>query len=350
MADTEFGVNSPQAVKRWSDSLMRETLGKMGIKAHIGKGPESCIQLIGDLDKNPGDNVVFDFLMQDRSPGVNGDSKLEDHETPLNFFQDGLFINQKRHGHSFKGMTQQRTLHDLRATGRYSLSNWWAWFIEGSAFAHLAGTAGDGPENVAQALRVVTGSTDFAGNTLAAPDTDHLVDGSGGTFDVALIDQAVARAESINPRMAPIMVDGQPHFVCYLTPASVWKLRGSSTLWSQIQREAASRGSDNPIFTGALGIYNNVILRKSEFVVSVGTVRHNILLGQGALALAFGNAWEKQSRVNGQGGAFFDWKEQERDYGNIKGIGTASILGMKVPVFNGKRVGSIVIKSTDANP
>lgn len=351
MAYTEFARGSAQAVKRYSDRLMKETFGEMSITSLLGTDANACIQIQPDLDKNPGDNVVFDFLVQDRSAGVNGDSELEGFETSMTYYQDQLYINQKRQGHAFKGMSQQRTVHDLRKNGRASLAGWWAWFIEGGLFAHLAGVPGDGDETVIGALGADTGGTDFAGNVITTMDASHIVDGSAGDFDAGLIDQAVAKAKLATPRVAPIMVGGRETYVMYLHPASVWQMRENGSQWLTVQQYAGPRDQDNPIFSGALGVYNNVILRESKHVPSVSTLRHNLLLGRGAGAIAFGNAWEKNSRVgDGGGGSFFDWREQERDYGNKKGIGSVSILGFKRAIFNSKALGVISVRSTDAAP
>lgn len=351
MAFVEFARGSNQAVKRWSDQLMRESFGKMRIKNLIGKGPESCIQLIGDLDKNPGDNVVCDLLVQDRSAGVNGDSKLKGFEAPLTLYQDQLYINQKRQGHAFMGMSQQRTVHDIRAMARSSLSNWWAWFIEGGLLAHLAGTSGDGDENVGAPLGIGYTGADFANNTVEAIDAGHDVDGTSGDFDAGLIDAAVAKAKLATPRVAPLMIDGKEMYIMFIHPASVYQMRESGSLWNTVQQNAGIRGSENPIFTGALGIYNNVILYESKHVPSVSTVRYNMLLGQGAGVIAMGNAWDKQSRVgDGGGGSFFDWKEDISDYGNEKGVGSGAILGFKRCKFNSKAHGVITVRSTDAAP
>lgn len=350
MANTEIASGSNQAIKRWCDQLTRETFGQMSITSLIGKGPKACIQLITDLDKNPGDNVVFDMMPQDRSAGVNGDSRLKGFETPLSFYQDDLKINQKRHAHSHAGMAQQRTLHDLQALARTSLAEWWSWFIEASLFAHMAGLTGDGEESVRDALGADTGGTDFAGNTITALDAAHLIDNGGSGFTPAMLDEAVAKAKVNNPRMAPIMVEGRETYVAYLHPYQVKTMKADSSIWRTIQQYAGVRGNDNPIFSGALGMYNNVIIRESEFIPSLSTVRTGLLLGQGAGVIALGNAWKKQSRGGAGGGAYFSYADEEDDYGNQLGVAAGSILGMCSPIFNSKRFGVIGLRSTEAAP
>jgi len=352
MAATEFGSASDQAVKRWSEKLMKETLGKMGMRGLIGTHDDSCIQLKTELKKSAGDQIKCDLLVQDRSDGVNGDTRQKGAETPLSFYQDTLLINQKRNAHVFRGMSQQRTLHNLRTAGRGSLSTWWAWFIEAGLMAHLVGVSGDGEETVIGALGATTGESDFAGNTVTALDAAHLVDGSGAAMVLSLIDDAVSKAKVNNPRAAPIMIEGEMKYVAYLHPYQTRALRvdAGAGQWNQIQQNAGVRGKKNLIYSGAVGEYNNVIIRESEFVPSVGTLRHGMLLGACAGAIAFGNAWSTSSRSASGGGSFFDWKEEEDDYGNEKGVAGVSILGFKRSIWNSKAFGVIGIDSTDAAP
>ena len=350
MAFTEFGSGDAQAVKRWSEQLMRESFGKMGIRSMIGRGPTACIQMLTDLDKSAGDEVRYDLLVQDRSDGVNGDSKLKGFETALTYYQDVLKINQKRHAHAFKGMSQQRTVHDLRRDGRFSLSEWWAWFMEAGLFAHLAGYVGTGNEQVGGALGAsAPGDTDFASNTVTAIDAAHLVN-TGAAFTATDIDDAVAKAKVQNPRVAPLKIGGADKYVLYMHPYSVRSLRIDTGAdgWLTIQQNAGVRGSKNPIYTGALGEYNGVILRESEFIPrdTATPTNHNILLGQGAGTIAFGNAWAKGGRGAG-GGTFFNWREETEDYGNEQGVAGISCLGYKGTQFNSAAFGRIVIQSDD---
>ena len=71
------------------------------------------------------------------------------------------------------------------------------------------------------------------------------------------------------------MVDGKPYFVVFLHPYQVTDLRTKTSadashpvLWYDIHRSRlqGGQGSDNPIFTGALGEYNGCILHESTHV------------------------------------------------------------------------------------
>lgn len=352
MAATEFGTNDPQAVKRWNAELARETIGKTYFKRFLGTGSDSVIVMKTDLEEGAGDEIKYDLRVQNRNPGVQGDTRLKGYESTLTFYQDSVKIDQLREGHSFRRMSQQRTLHDLRKEGRASLADWFARNYDALMFAYLAGTAGDDTENVSNIL----GSGGFAGNALATPDADHLLDYTGGSaaaMSLAMIDRLVARAATLNPRIRPAMVDGEPKFVLVLHPNSVYQLKialsASAISWSTIQANAGVRGTNNPLYTGALGEYNGVILHQSEYIprVSATGVTHNLFLGAQAGVFAMGNAYDKMDRGRMGGGSFFKYFEERDDHDNEKAVSGASIFGIKKCRFNSADFGVIRLSTTD---
>jgi len=347
MAVTEFGTGDPQAAKRWSDQLFRETLGKTYCSRFMGKGSDAIIRMLPDLESAPGDNIKYDLRVQDRSNGVQGDTKLKGFESSLVFHQDEINIDQLRQAHAFRGMTQQRTVHDLRAEGRASLSDWFAWVYDSMTFAYATGVAGDSNESVSGIL----GVGGFAGNALTAPDADHTFVGSTG-FVVGDLDDAVAMAKVTNPRVRPTKVGGQDKYVAVLHPYSIRSMRidAGASGWNQIHQNASARAGSNPIYTGALGEYNGVVIHESEFIPRVGNTTYNVFLGAGALTCAFGNAWKKSRRSAGGGGSYFSYHEETEDYDNEEGIAAASCFGIKKSTFNSADFGVIRIDNTETGP
>ena len=123
----------------------------------------------------------------------------------------------------------------------------------------------------------------------------------------------------------------------------------STGQWLDIQKAAEKRGGDNPIFSGALGVYNNVILRESEHVTTgvaagaeVPTARRAVLLGAQSAVAAFGmkNTPEKFKRI-----------EETFDYQRELGVSAQTILGMKKTVFNNNNSDfGVIVVSTYATP
>jgi hypothetical protein len=114
-----------------------------------------------------------------------------------------------------------------------------------------------------------------------------------------------------------------------------------------IQEYVGPKTAKNPIFTGALGIYNGVILYESEFIPRASATTYNVFLGRSAMSFAMGNA-HKNHRGAGKKGQFFSWRERLDDYDNIMGIGTAAIWGMQANIYNGARLGTITLDTNCA--
>lgn len=352
MGATEFATSSPQAVKRWSNELAFETFGEMWFKKLIGRGPNSCVQMVPDLESMAGDEVKYDLLIQDRSDGVQGDAELEGFETELTLYQDSVKIDQLRHGHAWRKMSQQRTVHNMRTLSKQSLAKWYAWKYDTMLMAYLAGTAGGDLENAAGTI----GASGFAGNALRTPDSDHAVT-RAGTFTLQMIDVCVSRAKTLNPRMRPIKVDGQEKFLLILHPYAAYSLRTETgeRAWQLIHARVAEGGSKNPIYTGALGEYNGVVIHESEFVPRASSATtaqntYNLFLGAQAGVFAMGNAYDKEDSGKMEGGSYFSWNEEYKDYKNRKGVGVASTFGIQKCQFNGVDFGVLRVTSQEAQP
>ena len=341
---TDVGTLSAQAVKLWSTLLAREAIGKTFMKRFAGTGPDSIIQMHKDLEASRGDNIKVDLLMQMVGAGVDGDDTLKGNEQTLVYHQDNLSIDQKRNAHVFASTSQQRTLHDLRSDGMRNLSDWFAVKFDQYMLSYLAGTAGDGIRNVATEL----GAPGFAGNALDAPDAAHLLDKSATTMSVAFIDILVEMAKTLDPLIRPCVVDGKRYYVLVLHPYAITDLRTTTGAneWQQIQAEANVRSKDHPIFSGAMGMWNGVVIHESEYVPTTGAagalVTNNLFLGCQAGHCAFGNAYSKLGRKTmGKGGGYFSWFEDLDDYGNETGIAAGAIFGIKKATWDSKDYGVI---------
>lgn len=212
--------------------------------------------------------------------------------------------------------------------------------------------------------------TGFANNAFTAPDSEHIIYGGDATskatidatdkFTLSLIDKALAYAKMMGggtqevPKMAPIMIDGEKHFVCVMNPWQEFDVRTAAGTgqWLDIQKAAATaEGRNSPIFKGNLGMYNNVVLHEHEGIIrfsdygtgSPGTVEaaRALFMGAQAAVCAFGAPGN---------GLRFDWNEESRDNGNQAIITTASIFGVKKTTFNGLDFGIMAIDTAAKKP
>jgi N4-gp56 family major capsid protein len=95
--------------------------------------------------------------------------------------------------------------------------------------------------------------------------------------------------------------------------------------WKNAQKDARERSKTNPLFTGALGIWDNVAILQSDRVKraqNATSVEVSTNLFLGAQGVARGYAY------------YPDWTEQYFSYGEEQGIGTYTVLGEKAIVFD----------------
>lgn len=364
MADTVFGLNSPETVKAWSKKLSVEALKKTYVGRFIGTSANSLIQEHKDLKKSAGDRIRYPLRMQLQGAGVQGDGVLKGNEESLSTYTDDLLIDQIRHAADAGGrMSQQRVLFNMRKECMDGLSDWAAGRFDRWFFTQICGfNATDGA--VTEHGETYDGqNTLYTGNNaILAPSsnrhffseagatTDEELDSTGDNMALSLIDDLVTEAKLASPMIKPIKYQGEDVYLMFLHPRQVRDLRqdaSTSGNWFDIQRSAMEGGKvgDNPIFTGALGRYNNVILHESSRVTqgvnsssgaAIENVRRAVLCGAQSCALAFGK---------GDGFESWNWAEESDDYGNQLGVAAGWIGGLKKCRFNGEDFGTMVLST-----
>lgn len=345
--DTNYGVNHPLAVKRWSRGLMKESLKNTHVMQFMGEGSNNVVQIKTELSKAEGDKVTFGLRLQLKGDGVAGDGTLQGNEEALVTYEDSVTIDQLRHAVRSKGkMSEQRVPFTVRDEARDGLADWWADRMDFAFFNQVCG-------NTAEADTRRTGM-----QAATAPSTNRVIyqnaptaEGSlssADTFDITLIDACVERAMTGGSSgdqipLVPLRIGREKKYVMFLHPYQVFDLRTSTTTgqWLDIQKAAMSGGqiTKNPIYTGALGEYNGVILHVNTRIPAAPTnasARRAVFLGAQAAAIAFGR--EKGKNV-------YSWSEELFDYKNQLGVGAGCIWGMKKCQFNSEDFGSIVVST-----
>lgn len=351
MATTNYGPNSPLAVKLWSKRLFREALKATYFSKFMGEEDTNVLQIKTETSKGPGDRITIGLRMQLTADGVLGDGTLEGNEEALTTYSDNVIIDQLRNAVRSAGkMSDQRITFSVREEAYSGLRDWYAGRLDQGWFNQLCG-------NTAQTDVRYTGN-----QAVTAPTTGHIIiQGqttenaltSADTFNLTLIDKAVTIAKTTTPMIRPIMVNGQPFYVVFLHPYQVYSLRTNTATgqWLDIQKAAMTGGDveDNPIFTGALGVYNNVIIHEDfripNALVTAGTPKANtsraVLCGAQASVMAFGQDNSDQE---------MQWVEQLFDYGNQLGVSAGMIFGLKKTVFNSLDFGTVVISTWSQAP
>lgn len=364
MSVTTFGVNDALANKLWSKKLATEASKATAIAPLIGTSTNSIIQLKNETQKAAGDKVTFGLRTQLRGDGVTEGEVLEGNEEALSTFSDAIYINELAHAVRVKNdqtIDAQRVPFSLREEANAGLVDWYADRMSLMFFLQVCGYTASTISFEGYTINV--NSKHYGFNTVLAPSSGRKILAgavandenltSSNVFTLDLIDKAVEKAKLANPKIRPVRINGENHYVMYLHPTQVTSMRTNTSTgqWLDIQKNAERRGSSNPIFDGSLGVYNNVILREAEHVTpgvnsstgaQITTVRRAVLLGAQSAVTAFGmkTAPEKYKRV-----------EELFDYQRELGVSVQTVLGMKKTRFdnNSEDFGTIVV-STYASP
>ncbi len=329
----------------------------------MGEDENNVVQIINDLSKQSGDTYTFGIPSVLTGAGKSGDDTLESYEEQQTSYAESIAISQIRNAVVLTGKyDEQRSAFDMRTAAKQGLTEWLVRFIEQQVFLKLGGVT---VTTLTDVNGVVVGANAAWSNT---PDLYPQVDtaaGSGSRYlcacatgadamdssdllTPALISKAKAKAMQANPMIRPLRIDGSDYYIMFVHPRQAYDLKTNS-VWTQAQREAQVRGDKNPIFTGALGIWDGVIVHSHPMVpfLDIDVVGNNfnaagtgtdyavdayraLLCGREAV----GFAKCKTDKA---------WVEKEFDYENQVGFSTSLIGGIQKIMFNSLEYGVIAV-------
>jgi N4-gp56 family major capsid protein len=345
MATYSAGVNDALTVKAWAKKLFVDALKETFVDRFMGSTSSSLVHVRDELSKSAGDQITVGLRVQLTGDGVQGDGTLEGNEEALVTYSDAVLINQLRHATRSGGkMTEQRVPFSVREENKTGLKDWWANRLDTSFFNQICGYT-------------VQTDTKFTGNqaTIApttarrmwVTGTDDVSQGSTNILTLTHFDIAKERIKTLSPTIRPVMVGGRKKWVAFIHPYQTYQLRTNTSTgqWLDIQKAAMMGGkiSDNPIYGGAVGEYNDIIIHEDSRVTTgvsnagadVSTVRRAVVCGAQAACFAYG----------GENGQEMSWVEELFDYKNQLGVSAGMIFGLKKTVFNSVDFGTLVISS-----
>lgn len=348
MATTSYGLNDAATVKVWSKKVAWEALKSTPIAPLIGTGDGFPITRKDELTKGAGDRVRMILFMTPEGDGFTENEPIEGNGEALTSYSDDLTINELGHAVGVKSQNtidQQRVPYDIRDQAFRGLRDWWGNRMSVSFFNQVCGYTAQTSTKYT-GLQAATAPTTNRVLRAGSAASDQALT-STDTFTLDLIDKAKEKAETGDPPVPPLMIGGQKMYVIYLHDYQVTSLRTNTSTgqWQDIQKAAMMGGSvsKNPIFTGSLGMYNNVILRKANDVTqgvnsstdaAITTVRRAVLLGSQSAYIAFG-----QKHQAGK----FRWNEELLDHKRKLEVSAFSIWGLKKCVYNSEDYGVVVV-------
>lgn len=206
------------------------------------EGSRKPIIVNEDFTKKPGDTIKFNVVSQLFSAGVTGESTLQGNEDQLSLGQYELTVDWLRNAIAYTKNLEKRVNFNIVQTIRAELSDWMARKVDSDMFSSLISNASN---------------TIFAGDASSAASlgsNDHF-----GTEEIDRIKLALQRTA------IPIRVEGEAgeeveYYGCVISEVDEYWLKGDP-VWNQAQRDAGPRDyMKNRLFTGAIGMYNGVII------------------------------------------------------------------------------------------
>ncbi len=313
-------------LKAWAKSTWDFGKKESYFNRFMGHGRDSIIQIQEDLSRGKGTSIEVSLLMPLNGAGIIEDNQMEGNEEKMNYRSCTVELNRIRNAVRLKGrFEEQKTQEKMRTDMRKVLSAWLARYIDLSIFAVLTGT--EPPFK--------TSASTLLPYAIEAPTSDRILYAGGKTaesaittadvFDTTLIGKArrMAQADELTA-VQPIRVDGRETYVMVIDPYQARDLR-RDTKWIEAQEHANIRGEKNPIFSGAMGIYEGVVIHENLRVPRTQTGASNAMVGH---ALFLG----AQACIFAEGEAP-RWEEDTFDYGNQYGVSIDRMFGLKKAQF-----------------
>jgi len=374
MAMTNFPVNDALAVKLWSKTLDHEALKYTDIGPLIGTDANSIIHHKVETSKGAGDKVTYGLRMQLTGSGFTENQLAEGNGESLTIYSDSIVINELGHVVGVKSnntIDAQRVPFDLRLEARDGLADWYGKRFSQAFFNQVCGFSAQQDVRFTGLQAALAPSTNRQIWQSARGDDSALV--STDTFTINLIDKAKERAITSTPKIRPVRIGGgrgageerrdynatlTDVYVMYLHPYQVTDLRTSTSTgqWLDIVKAAyiGREETGNPIFSGALGMYNGVVLRQA-FDVTMGigngvinagqlnipqpNVARAVLLGGQACMMAFGQRDNPNK---------YRWNEELFDHKRRLEVSAWTIHGLKKTQFNAIDYGTVVVSTYSA--
>lgn len=308
MAFTDLAAIDAAIPEAWAKDLLVAAEKMMFWKDYEGvQGSGMPVIRKDELTKQPGDTVRITTMSHLTGAGQTGDTaNLTDNEEALSIGTLILTLAIKAHAVKYTKYADKQAVFGIRQAAQGRLAYWLADKLDQSMF--IVATTG--------ATYNLYGGTATADAGLTTADV----------FNTTAINKMKVKLQKQGAM--PIKVEnGKEFFIIVISAFDAYNLRLDS-VWNTAQKDANVRGETNPIFTGALGVYNGCIIREAQ-----NCPNGNVNATTGAAA-GIGTGVANVSHVVGFGGEAFaraygqypSWLEETKDYGRKLGIGTDVVL------------------------
>lgn len=319
-------INPALIPQLWSTKIQKE--GKTAswfskLSASDGSMP---IHTNSELVGKKGVKVTFGLAMELDGNGVVDNATLAGSEDTLTVHDFTVEIHQLRNAVSSTDWDDTKPMYEQWPIIKDALVTWYANWQDKTLVTKLT-TSPTGTSSAGEWMSAASAGTEVA---IAASDK----------LTCALISKAKRRAELHDPLIQPFKVNGEDMYVMLISVNAGRDLRTDSA-WLAAQQSAGVRDQlKNPIFSGAMGIWDGVAVYtwKRISVTATGAssalVAHNLLLGKQAACHAIGKNITPIRQLD--------------DYENVVGQGVKIWTGIEKTVYNSKDYGVLQVMTASA--
>ena len=314
MSKTSVSTSDALRVQIWEEELYRDIREEPYFARFMGKDSNAMVQEKTELEKRKGDKITFGIRYRLSGAGVTSGQTLEGREEKLRTSSFAVELERYRHAVRDDGdLSRRRPVWDMRTESRDALMDWGAEKTDRLLFG--AALASPTKTIFPTGISAITGIT----------ATDLL------TMEMISRTKAGARTGWARTQvpLRPVKIKGKAYYVLMISDDVAYDVKRDSE-WTQAQREAELRSGENPIFTGALGIWDNVVLHSHDLMQELADVTNfgasanlagSTCLFMGAQALVM--AWGERPNV----------VERDFDYGEEIGYAMRMTTKAAKPKF-----------------
>lgn len=323
-------MGNTSSISQFHPTLMRrqvltESLEELYFKQNnmMSASPKAPLPvfLMLDFKTEAGYKISVPLVPKLSSEGRDGDDEQEGNEEEISTYYQDVYVNQKRNAVRLTGrMDEQKNAIKMRPLAKDALSGWQSEIMTKELFRKAGGIV----------------AYTFA-NTPTAPTSTRVIYGGTATSDsgidsadkitLSLLFKISNKIMTLTPKLRPIRTKGKDYFLMLIHPNQRWDLMQNSD-YLTLQTQAGLRGLDNPLFSGADAIVDNLIIHSHNYVPTFSTWgatgdqpgARALVMGAQALIMALG----EEGR----------WVEKEFDMGNKWAICCGAIWGCQKAKFN----------------
>jgi len=274
-ATTDFvrgGTHTAFAEKVWNTLVWKFAHKNSYFGKYVGtEGSGAMVEKKTDLSKtNSGDRIQFSIDVPITDAGVVDDATLEGNEVAMTFYEWNVDVHQWRQAVRLKGKkTEQTTSLPLRSRAKVRVGGWTQYMLDANTTLAMSGLASNNSSFSASAPstnRIWYGGQTAAGVVESVAADANIDSSTNNLFGPEVIEHVKRKAELPHDgfsKVQPLLIDGELLYVMFITNYQAKALK-ASTSWKEGHKYADVRGRKNALFSGALGIWDGVLIHQYD--------------------------------------------------------------------------------------